>query len=475
MRESFETVRIEVPLEQNFALSRGNARARTFDALHSIGKRRNGKEVEFCGEEESREVSELRNFYHQLLLLMRSADENEEDTQIFKNIGSNEIFSEISEQESRRILMDSKVRGDDFSGNKMAAFDLKLIHPDLRPLFQVEMNGGNINFSRPFANSDSRIFYVGYVESGPAIIPRIFYRSNSHGLYRGMLGYGVNKKGELSWFGKGLNECSVTLTHNLQRVLNSLSVKYPPFKVEFSEMVFRGLSKKKTLPGNRPYTLEDASISGLVPSGLGERIEGDFYAIEIEQLRRKYENLFSAVHENVDSPNALKENIYIPCSSYNELLPPESLEFHSPDQYPNFDEVVDIFQISSSLYGTITVEVIPSWDQNIHYMFCRDKLNRVWIGGAEFTNSELTTRGLISPWIDLGCLDTPAFDYPHGFNKYENKSVKKGNYVDMFDKYLRHVPVIQMYYQVRGIPMPTSEDLQKNFDPFGTQQVESVN
>lgn len=79
-------------------------------------------------------------------------------------------------------------------------------------------------------------------------------------------------------------------------------------------------------------------------------------------------------------------------------------------------------------------------------MFCRDNYGRAWVGGIE-DDSEVQSTGLRKSWIEGGDLATPAFEYPEQAGGYENTDLAVHPYVDMFENYLKKIPVIRQYLE----------------------------
>jgi hypothetical protein len=86
-------------------------------------------------------------------------------------------------------------------------------------------------------------------------------------------------------------------------------------------------------------------------------------------------------------------------------------------------------------------------------MFCRDKKNRVWIGGIE-NDSKTGSTGLKETWVNGGDLTTPALEYVGQTDGYGNLKMSSGEYVDMFTNYLSKIPIIIEYCRSRIIPLP---------------------
>jgi hypothetical protein len=90
-------------------------------------------------------------------------------------------------------------------------------------------------------------------------------------------------------------------------------------------------------------------------------------------------------------------------------------------------------------------------------MFCRDATGRVWIGSIE-DNSEIQSTGLKKSWIEGGDLTTPAFEYKYKETDqtggYGNDKIRNGPYIDMYENYLKKIPVIQEYLKASAARRP---------------------
>src|SRR3989344_3905887 len=90
-------------------------------------------------------------------------------------------------------------------------------------------------------------------------------------------------------------------------------------------------------------------------------------------------------------------------------------------------------------------------------MFFKDAAGRAWIGGIE-DDSETQSTGLKKSWVEGGDLATPAYEYKTGRTDqtggYGNDKMRNGSYVDMYDNYLKKIPVIQEYLKASSVHQP---------------------
>ena len=139
-------------------------------------------------------------------------------------------------------------------------------------------------------------------------------------------------------------------------------------------------------------------------------------------------------------------NFYGPKDS---KIPPEQLVFNNPGEAPNFARAVTSWKQKTNLYGDIDVEVFNSNNGQFAYMICRDSGGRVWIGNVEQIQSPITSQGIRRDWIKGGDLTTPAYEYLEQTGRYGNVNNSKEGYVDMWENYLKHIPVIKAYENAR--------------------------
>ena len=121
---------------------------------------------------------------------------------------------------------------------------------------------------------------------------------------------------------------------------------------------------------------------------------------------------------------------------------------------PDFLKTVETFKQQSAISEEVTIEVIPSKNGQLQYLFCRDSDNYAWIGQIE-NLSQIKSTGLRQQWVDGGDLVTTRWQYRKeagGFGSQRHPT--HSHYVDMFPKYLSKMPVIKDYYKKRNITPP---------------------
>jgi len=307
----------------------------------------------------------------------------------------------IKDEEVENIFEKIEVRGDDYLGEYLTPEILK--KEGLLPKYKVTLGESAVWLSSSGYDAEyGRIAVVGYVENQGKITARTYYRSNSQGVWRYLPDYTMYRNGVITWFGKGYSEESVTLPIAVQRALSEITQDDASIlKVKEFGLIFAGTAKKYD----------------------GQK-EGEYY----EQIETK--------------PRRLDGNFY---SEPGKKNPPEEIRL-TTKQSPDFSRLITSWKQKTKVYGPITVEIFPSNDGTLRFMFCRDNYGRAWVGGIE-DDSEVQSTGLRKSWIEGGDLATPAFEYPEQAGGYENTDLAVHPYVDMFENYLKKIPVIRQYLE----------------------------
>lgn len=308
----------------------------------------------------------------------------------------------IEDKDAEKILEKVEIHGDDFMEKFLTPEVLK--EEGLLPKHKIRIGDSVVWFSSSgYELDEGRVAVVAYVEKEGKVTARSYYRSNSQGVWRYLPDYTMSEDGEINWYGKGHSEESITLPVVMQKALSEITREdIPVLKLKKNpDFIFAGTAQKFGKGGGEYYREIEASP---------RRLEGGFYA-----ERGK--------------------------------TPPEQIRL-SPEQSPDFSKLLTSWEQKTSVYGQVAVEVFPSKDGALKFMFCKDAAGRVWIGGVE-DNSETQSTGLKKSWIEGGDLATPAFEYKTGRTDqtggYGNDRMRKGPYVDMYENYLRKIPVIQEY------------------------------
>jgi len=329
----------------------------------------------------------------------------------------------IEDKDAEKILEKVEIHGDDFMGKFLTPEVLK--EEGLLPKHKIRI-GDLVGWfsSSGYELDEGRVAVVAYVEKKQGqVTARSYYRSNSQGVWRYLPNYTVDEDGEMDVYGKGHSEESITLPVVMQKALSEITREdMPVLKLKKNpDFIFAGTAQK-----------------------FGKR-SGEYYR-EIEESPRRLEGGFYAERGKT---------------------PPEQIRL-SPEQSPDFSKLLTSWEQKTSVYGQVAVEVFPSRDGLLKFMFCKDADGRVWIGGVE-DNSEIQSTGLKKSWIEGGDLATPAFEYKFEeidyTGGYGNDKMRHGNYVDMYENYLKKIPVIQEYLKAstahqpekRPTPIPQAE------------------
>jgi hypothetical protein len=316
----------------------------------------------------------------------------------------------LTDKEKNDISSQTEIHGDEFAGKKLT---LEILRENgLLPEKKITIDGNTIWFSsEPYDLSGGRIAIVAYVkDKNNKITARSYYRSNSQGVWRYLPSYLI-RDGKINWYHKGHSEESITLPAICQMALAQITEGQKAKKVSNPELVFAGTAKD-----------------------IMHYEEGTY--------------LFETKQKPIDLGFSSKEG---------KKLTPEEISFSgknselSPDFYTG--KSFAKWTQNSDKYGKIEIEVLPSKDGKLKFMFCRDKKNRVWIGGIE-NDSKTGSTGLKETWVNGGDLTTPALEYVGQTDGYGNLKMSSGEYVDMFTNYLSKIPIIIEYCRSRIIPLP---------------------
>jgi hypothetical protein len=320
-----------------------------------------------------------------------------------KNISEIEV---LKPKEIAEILAKTEIHSSDYLGKKLTVEILE--QKGLAPKFKIYIeNGPTVYLSLTYELGNERIGTVAYVEMDEHVVARSFYRSNSQCVWRYLPSYHVHGD-EVGWYAKGYGEESITLPILLQKTLAEIGLKEKPRKIEDANFVLAGTARN--IPNYESHH------------------EQETHRVEVNS-----------------SPLTFPEDFY----NYKKIFP-DKLKLN-PEDSPNFSKLIASWTEQSELYdGPVIVEVFSSKDKELSFMFCRDKNNRVWIGGID-NNSAIQSTGVRKTWISGGDLTTPAYEYISQNSGYGNFGMRKGEYVDMFENYLKKAPIIQEYLLTKGL------------------------
>lgn len=349
-----------------------------------------------------------------------------------------EIFElNIPPQERESILQQTEIHGDEFTVYYDPSTDKKITRKltvevldraGLAPKYEVQSENATILYSTPYFldNGGKRLAVVGYVKEDNKYIARTYYLSNSQGVWRYLPRYLSDGESGIRWFDKGYSEESITIPIPFQLALNNIVNETHPLQ----------------LPKENPYL---------------------YFAGTARQIETRDKDI--TYHFDVNSVPMDLDFEHYPRFENGRLqkLPPEEITFdRQPSAKPDFSRPILTWKQITEQYGAIDVEVYPSADGTLQYMFCRDRKDRAWIAGIENATSEITSVGLRRNWVNGGDLTTPAYEYETqvGKSEYANYADGKGHYVDMFQNYISKIPVIQEYLETKKRPEDPSMPVQ---------------
>ena len=243
------------------------------------------------------------------------------------------------------------------------------------------------------------IIYIKDEEKG--IVARPCYKSYSQVVWRLLPAYSG------SWYNKANGEEQLTLTPELQRALSYLCQTE---QMKEAEVIFYGATKQG---GSLAKSFQ--AETKCEPVTLGQ---GFFKEVSLSKPRK------------VDPKN------------------PESFKFDDEEDKPDFSNLIDSWTEEVDFCGVVTFELFESKNGRLRYLFCRDKRDRAWIPGIDLKDAKMTSQGIKEQWVCGGDLCTPVFEYWEQADGYGNHNYGAGEdrqYTDMYENYLRPIPLIQEY------------------------------
>lgn len=308
--------------------------------------------------------------------------------------------------QAAEILSKTEIHGSHFDGERLTVDDLRAA--GLAPVFRLRFSEGvDMSVSPVYQLGDEEyLAAVVYVHDEKATVARSYYMSRSQGVWRYLPQY-LPSSGKIEWFSKWVSEFAITGPSELQQALAGLETK-KPLVVKKPMKIFAGTA--------RSLFAEAGSIARLV-----------------NELPEVLPQVETGYHRS----GGKKE--YCAPESVGTRIPPEKQPLFSLGP-------VAEWKTKNALYGEVICELFVSEDKSLRYQFCRDTLGRAWLANIENT-SPITSVGVRSSWVDGGDLITPAFEYSSQSSHYGNAKVTKKKYVDMYDNYLSHIPMIRRYMQ----------------------------
>lgn len=325
----------------------------------------------------------------------------------------------LTSREQQKILKASKLDGDQFiyNGTSYELSAASLENFGLEPKFEFQLDNAKINLSDPY-QVDGHAAITAYVQTEHGINVCSYYRSNSQGVWRYLPDYVSDPhdpNSAVEWLGKGYDEDSLNLPSETQAVLETISnnrqsVSIHPLNAEFA---FVGTAKR--------YNSKDEYRQHM----MNHTLQGRHY------------------NEVNSTPTVNLGHI-----SYNKATP-ETLDLSGPES-PDFNKINDPMTTSTSLYGQVNVEHVPSENGQLQYTFNSNSQGQVWLGGIEIKNAPISSSGLRTEWASTGDYGTPLYEYAQQSDGYGDPNDNRGHYTNMWKNYLSRMPLIRRYLATRS-------------------------
>ncbi len=315
------------------------------------------------------------------------------------------IPKQIDEKVSSRILKKLSINGSAFNGVTLDSG--AIARAGLGPKYEVTIGGNKkIRFSSCYELGGGRVAVIAYIpEERDKYVARSYYLSNSQSMWRYLPQY-VATNGVMRWFSKGYREESVTLPSDLQKALSGISKQ----------------GVQKVLSDINPEFV----FAGTARAIARDEEEATFYG-------------------QVTDDSVKLKDVSI---SRDGKIAPEQLVIQEKES-PVFAKPVGSWEVSNELYGKMFMETFDSKDGRFRYTFCRDESGRAWIGHIEMKvnkTNRVNSMGLQNKWVEAGDLVTPRYEYSDQAGEYAGTpNIKNSQYVDMYEKYISKIPVIQEY------------------------------
>ncbi len=304
----------------------------------------------------------------------------------------------INKKNAKEILNRLEVHGSPFNDEILTPGILE--KNGLQPKYKMSVYGAEMAyFSSVYNIGLGRIAVVAYIKKDGNYIPRSYYLSNSHAIWRYLEEY-ISIEGKIVSYGTGNKRDSTNLPLVFQKSLSSIA-------------------KDGVLIIDSRY--RDLIFAGTSPNALFEIAKKSTYTLEVESM-----------------PQKLYGNFY---QENGKRTPPEELKFYDYNQAPDFSKFITGWDSGNKTYGKITYEAFLSKDNQFIYTFCKDKIGRAWVGSIE-NHSKIQSTGLRETWVDGGDLTTPAYEYTEKAGNYGNNDLRFGDYIDMSKNYLSKILII---------------------------------
>jgi hypothetical protein len=316
----------------------------------------------------------------------------------FKDMFESLSVRPVNKKNGREMLNRLKIDGSPFNGEILTP---EIVEKNgLQPKYKMSVYKSEMAcFSSAYDIGLGRTAVVAYIKKDGNYIPRSYYLSNSHAIWRYLEEY-ISIEGKIVSYGTGNKRDSTNLPLVFQKSLsiiakNGVSI----IDSRDRELIFAGTSF------NALSEIGEKSIHALETECVPQKLHGNFY----------------------------QEN--------GKRTPPDELKFYNYNQAPDFSKFITGWELGNKTYGKITYQAFLSKDNRLIYTFCKDEIGRAWIGSIE-NHSNIQSTGLRETWIDGGDLTTPAYEYIEKAGNYGNRNLRWGDYIDMSKNYLSKILII---------------------------------
>lgn len=337
-------------------------------------------------------------------------------------------FEALSWAQAEEILAETEIHGSPFHDKELTTDELA--EAGLGPKYFKHARGVDVFLSAPYVcDKTGRLAVVGYLKKqrpgagNDHPVARTFYTSSSQALWRYLPDYQEAGEGELYWYGKGYNETSLQLPIEMQEALAEVE----------------RLSPERPRPKNRSHLFAGTAKS--------------LIDVAKEYAERQHLTYYGSV---------VQVGKFIPGQYFAEAgekkAPPERLVFQEQSKWPDLSGSPErAWSRQTDMYGKVDMEVFPSKDGELRYLFCRDENGRAWIGSIEVANAKLTSTGLAREWVNTGDMTTPLAEYASQAGSWGGRDLDQRGYVDMFENYLSKSSYIIQYLHTVKRRMPEVE------------------
>jgi len=395
----------------------------------------------------------------------------------------------VQAAEAAEILRDTDIHNNPYPGTvhgrklgwtQLTPEDLR--DAGLQPAHKLTVAGQVIYFSPVFSVNHEREAVIAYVKDRGRWVARTYYLSNSQGFWR-YLPYAQVENGEVSWFHKGwgdYGEDSLTLPFPVQKALNEIRTKPQvaidhPWRFDMlfagTTRVFETFAEMQQVEGYGTYN-KDISPDPLrlYSDALNQKMAAQpDTAKDPDDAEDRSKLIWDDPTNHVQifqSRNGKFNYSYVDGAHYrtDPVIKPEEIQVADPGNQPDFRQVIDTFQVHTSLRAKpVTVRICQSANRQLNYIFMEDDQGRVWIGGIE--RAEIPGRlGLRINWIMGEGLCTPAYEYSQMSAGFGNPADRVHGYVDVWDKYLSKIKIHQDYRKAFILPQAARQLLRDGWD-----------